>query len=140
MTLKKLMRMWRSSHSTAEEYYCEIYRTDNGKETFLMLVNACCGMHELKDGLKDREVTRFAVTETKLTVVLDVYKRGVDAEYVSLAEFYSLIDKSCIDLDGSERWLEEMKDDREECIKYFEFNPKRDELLLTYAKIPHCPM
>lgn len=138
MKLKKLISMWQNEYSSAR--FLEVYRHDNGKESFIMTCDRYLGIHELKDGFLDRNVVKFAVTEDKLRVVVDVYARGDDMEFISPAEFYNLIDKSCIDLDGSEDWLEELKGDHEPCIKYFEFNPIRDELLITYAKIPHCPM
>ena len=138
MTLKKLISMWQNEYSSAR--FLEVYRCDSGKESFIMTCDRYLCAHELKDGFLDRNVVKFAVTEDKLRVVVDAYARGDDMEFISPAEFYGLIDKSCIDLDGSEDWLEELKGDREPCIKCFEFNPIRDELLITYAKIPHCPM
>lgn len=138
MTLKKLISMWQNEYSSAR--FLEVYRRDNGKESFIMTCDRYLGIHELKDGFLDRNVVKFSVAEDKLLVAVDVYTRGDDMEFISPAEFYSLIDKSCIDLNGSEYWLEELKDDHEPCIKSFEFNSIMDELLITYAKIPHCPM
>ncbi len=141
MTLGKLLSMWSHDYTKFYNNTCvSVYTERNKVKYFIMKFDHHAGPQELKEGFLNRKVAGFSVTETELKVVIDIYKKGVDHEFISPKEFYSLIDKDCIDLSDSDskEWLDEMMEDTEESIKYFEWNPYHDSLLVTYVNIPHC--
>ena len=138
MTLKKILEMW--VHDYTPLYISTtvtVHSNRNGKLYFLM--KFAHGVQEplLKEKFLNRKVVSFSVTETELQVAIDLHTEGIDHECISGKEFYSLLDKACIDLSGSEEWVEELKDDNEESIKYFEWNHYHNSLSVTFANIPH---
>lgn len=136
MNLRTLINAWHPN-TPYPASWINIYRTYENEDKFrtekkfMMRLDYDWGLYGVSPKLLDNKVLEFSVSEDELKVIIDIHQKEDNKELLSASEFYRLIDKSCIELNQCEHWLEDMKDDEKPRISRFEINYYSGKLVFT---------